>query len=82
MEPKFGHVKSDHRMDRCFLHGLADDAINAILDAPGANLRKLLNLLYFAMTEGRIVLFGRSRMQLAWLCRPTWQDNCPRATVR
>ena len=45
IEPKIGHLKSDHRMDRCFLKGLAGDAINAVLAAAGANLRKLLGLL-------------------------------------
>ncbi|MDP6545118.1 MAG: transposase [Phycisphaerae bacterium] len=44
IEPKIGHLKQDHRMGRCFLKGLAGDAINATLAAAGANLRKLLNL--------------------------------------
>lgn len=44
VEPKIGHLKQDHRMGRCFLKGLAGDAINATLAAAGANLRKLLNL--------------------------------------
>ncbi len=42
VEPKIGHLKSDNRMDRCFLAGLDGDAINAILAAAGSNLRKLL----------------------------------------
>jgi hypothetical protein len=57
IQPKIGHLKpalsregSDpfeaqgkHRMDRCFLAGLAGDAINAVLAAAaGSNLRKLL----------------------------------------
>ena len=29
VEPKIGHLKSDHRMQRCFLKGLPGDAINA-----------------------------------------------------
>ncbi len=45
IEPKIGHLKSDHRMARCFLKGLIGDAINAVLAAAGANLRKLLGLL-------------------------------------
>jgi IS5 family transposase len=45
IEPKIGHLKSDHRMDRCFLARLTGDAINAVLAAAGANLRKLLGLL-------------------------------------
>lgn len=49
IEPKIGHLKSDNRMRRCFLHGLVGDAINAILAAAGANLRKLLRGLLFAL---------------------------------
>jgi IS5 family transposase len=42
VEPKIGHLKSDHRMRRCFLKGLIGDAINAVLAAAGSNLLKLL----------------------------------------
>ena len=47
IEPKIGHLKSDHRMSRCFLRGLAGDAINVILAAAGSNLQKLLRRLFF-----------------------------------
>ena len=49
IEPKIGHLKSDHRMDRCFLAGLRGDAINAVLAAAGANLRKLLRRFFYAL---------------------------------
>jgi IS5 family transposase len=49
IEPKIGHLKSDHRMGRCFLRGLRGDAINAVLAAAGSNLRKLLRGLFFAL---------------------------------
>ena len=49
VEPIIGHLKSDTRMGRCFLKGLAGDAINAILAAAGLNLRKLLRGLVFAL---------------------------------
>jgi len=49
IEPKIGHLKSDHRMDRCFLKGLEGDAINAVLAAAGSNLRKLLRRLAAAL---------------------------------
>jgi len=49
IEPKIGHLKSDNRMDRCFLWGLGGDAINAVLAAAGSNMRKLLRRLYFAL---------------------------------
>jgi len=45
VEPKIGHLKSDHRMGRCFLARLAGDAINAVLAAAGSNMRKLLGLI-------------------------------------
>jgi IS5 family transposase len=49
VEPTIGHMKSDARMKRCFLKGLAGDAINALLAAAGLNLRKLLRGLIFAL---------------------------------
>jgi IS5 family transposase len=49
VEPKIGHLKSDHRMGRCFLAGLHGDAINAVLAAAGANMRKLLRRFFFAI---------------------------------
>jgi IS5 family transposase len=45
IEPKIGHAKSDHRLGRCYLKGLAGDSMNAVLAAAGANFRKLLRLL-------------------------------------
>lgn len=51
IEPKIGHLKSDCRMNRCFLKGLCGDAINAVLAAAGSNLRKLLALLLCAFTN-------------------------------
>ena len=49
IEPKIGHLKSDHRVRRCFLRGLEGDAINIVLAAAAANLRKLLGRLCFAL---------------------------------
>jgi len=43
IEPKIGHLKSDHRMDRNYLLGKQGDQINAVLAGCGANLRKILN---------------------------------------
>jgi transposase, IS5 family len=42
VEPKIGHLKRENRLGRCFLSGLAGDAINVVLAAAGSNLRKLL----------------------------------------
>jgi len=42
VEPAIGHLKQEHRMDRCRLWGPQGDAFNAILGAAGMNFRKLL----------------------------------------
>ncbi len=44
-EPKAGHLKSDHRIGRCFLARPSGDAINAIPAAAAFDLRKLLGVL-------------------------------------
>lgn len=67
IEPKIGHLKSDHRMDRCFLAGLRGDAINAVLAAAGANLRKLLRRLFFAL--------------IRWLTRAVRTPQSPNSAV-
>jgi IS5 family transposase len=45
IEPVIGHLKSDHRLDRCFLKGRLGDKLNLIGSASGFNVRKLLRLL-------------------------------------
>jgi IS5 family transposase len=42
VEPAIGHLKSDHRMDRCWLKGALADALHSISCAAGYNLRWLL----------------------------------------
>ena len=42
VEPVIGHLKSDHRMNRCHFAGAAGDAANAVLAAAGYNYRRLL----------------------------------------
>jgi len=42
IEPGIGHLKREHRMDRCRLKGIEGDQINAILSATGMNFKKLL----------------------------------------
>ena len=42
IEPTIGHLKSDHRLDRCWLKGELGDALHAVLCAVGYNLRWLL----------------------------------------
>ena len=42
VEPAIGHLKADHRMDRCWLQGSLGDALHAISCAAGYNIRWLL----------------------------------------
>jgi len=42
VEPAIGHLKADHRMDRCWLKGSEGDALHAVLCAAGFNIRWLL----------------------------------------
>jgi IS5 family transposase len=42
VEPTIGHLKSDHRMDRCWLAGSIGDALHTVLCAAGYNLRWLM----------------------------------------
>jgi len=50
IEPAIGHLKADHRMNRCWLAGSLGDALHAVLCAAGYNLRWLLR----AVVRGRI----------------------------
>lgn len=46
IEPIIGHLKADHRMDRCHLKGAQCDAIHhAVLCAAGYNIRWLLRMI-------------------------------------
>ena len=45
VEPIIGHLKSDHRMDRCHLAGSRGDALHAVLCAAGYNIRWLLRMI-------------------------------------
>ncbi len=42
IEPAIGHLKSDKRMDRCWLQGSLGDALHAVLCGAGYNLRWLM----------------------------------------
>jgi IS5 family transposase len=46
IEPIFGHLKSDHRLERNHLQGKDGDRMNAILSGCGFNLRKLLRAFF------------------------------------
>jgi IS5 family transposase len=45
IEPIIGHLKQDHRMDRCHLKGEAGDRLHAVLCAAGYNIKWLLRMI-------------------------------------
>ncbi len=62
VEPAIGHLKSDHRMGRCWLKGQLGDALHAVLCAAGYNLRWLMRAM---LRLGLAVAFLRA--MLYWL---------------
>jgi IS5 family transposase len=70
VEPKIGHLKSDNRMRRCFLRGLAGDAINAVLAAAGSNLQKLLRAFAHALVFWLRCVFGSVKHSNNWRLTP------------
>jgi IS5 family transposase len=51
VEPVIGHLKSDGKLNCCYLKGELGDALNVILCGAGHNIRKLLRWLYFALIK-------------------------------
>ena len=45
IEPIIGHLKADHRMNRCHLKGAGGDSLHAVLCAAGYNIRWLLRMI-------------------------------------
>jgi IS5 family transposase len=75
VEPKIGHLKSDHRMRRCFLKGLIGDAINVVLAAAGSNLLKLLRAYAHALIFWLWSRFSRQSLLLATPNGVSWTTN-------
>lgn len=69
IEPIFGHLKSDNRLERNHLKGKDGDCINAILSGCGYNLRKLLRAFF-------LLIFYR----LFWL--PANNHCCQRTVLQ
>ena len=56
IEPIIGHLKSDFRLARNYLKGFIGDQINLLLAATAWNLKKWMNLYFFALIFGEIKL--------------------------
>lgn len=71
VEPAIGHLKHDHRMDRCWLRGQTGDAIHAVLCAAGYNLRWLMRAVARLGLKGLYLRLMLWRWVLALgLCQP------------
>lgn len=87
IEPKIGHLNSDNRVLRCYLSGLQGDAINIVLAAAAANLRKLLKWLSFArlatpwarlmLRWTRLLRWAKGRVELAALSSRKFNQKTP-----
>lgn len=62
VEPAIGHLKSDHRMDRCWLQGKLGDALHAVLCATGYNLRWLMRAVLHSKLKGVLLRFIMLRL--------------------
>ena len=49
IEPIIGHMKSDYRMARNYLKGFDGDEINLLLAASAFNLKKWMNIYFYAL---------------------------------
>ncbi len=49
IEPIIGHMKSDYRMERNYLKGFKGDEINLLLSATAFNLKKWMNIYFYAL---------------------------------
>jgi len=60
IEPIIGHMKSDYRMERNYLKGFIGDEINLLLAATAFNLKKWINIYFYALFLQDITLLSIS----------------------
>jgi IS5 family transposase len=72
IEPIIGHLKADHRMNRCHLKGETGDRLHAVLCAAGYNIRWLLRMI----ARKGITFLQRLYLRLCTVVgvSPNWQD--------
>jgi hypothetical protein len=62
VEPAIGHLKSDHRMDRCWLQGKLGDSLHAVLCAAGYNLSWLMRAVLRLGLKGILLCLALLRL--------------------
>ena len=58
VEPSIGHLKTEHRLERNRLKGVAGDALNAILSAAAMNFHKLLGAFWRSLLRRLLSIWG------------------------
>ena len=64
IEPVIGHLKSDHRMARNYLKGFKGDEINLLLAASAFNLKKWMNIYFYALFRQNFTLVLIATLQI------------------
>lgn len=67
IEPIIGHLKSDHRMARNYLKGFQGDEINLLLAATAFNLKKWMNIYFYAFFLQDLSLLSHASKQIVRL---------------
>jgi IS5 family transposase len=65
IEPIIGHMKSDHLMARNYLKGFKGDEINLLLAATAFNLKKWINIYFYALfiQDFTLLLYATKQIQ-------------------
>jgi IS5 family transposase len=77
VEPAIGHLKADHRMDRCWLKGTEGDALHAVLCAAGFNIRWLLRAIARLGLAGLFLVFLALSLLRRRPASPVWRRVSP-----
>jgi IS5 family transposase len=83
IEPIIGHLKADHRMDRCYLMGEGvegGDRLHAVLCAAGYNIRWLLRMIAKKGLQALLAFLLRLLQQVAMGAKML-APRSPRATL-
>lgn len=64
IEPIIGHLKSDYRMERNYLRGFKGDEINLLLAATAFNLKKWINIYFYALFLQDITLLLKATQEI------------------
>lgn len=78
IEPRIGHLKSDHRLSRNYYKGVFGDNINVMLAAAAMNFKRMMNKwkanphFYFFLKQIYIMIFKKSYFCITVPCKNTF----------